>query len=216
MTAATVAYSGSRAYGLFAPYANFFDSRLAISLYIIITARDGIVHFVLRQVDLLGAKFGLAKQIVERFEYVIEIAFQARPRDRGRVHVVASFNFRSANFEVIVELIASLSFSSTGAPDFAVNIEQSGLTRRFGTRPAADARDTINDGKFMVFLQEDHHAIRQFDALGLLRMKCRQSRNGDLLPIAGLRRGSRKSRASENQDRKENARKLSFHCAPPF
>jgi hypothetical protein len=88
-------------------------------------------------------------------------------------------------------LIACLRFGTTRPPDFAVDIQHSDFTRRFGTRAAADARGAINEGEFMVLLQEDDHAIRQLNAFGLLRMECGQWRNRDLLPIAGLGRGSR-------------------------
>ncbi len=69
--------------------------------------------------------------------------------------------------------------------------------------------------QFVILLKEDHHAIRQFDALGLLRVECGQRRDRDLLPIGGLGRPSR-SHADETGCEKENERELWFHCAPPF
>ena len=42
--------------------------------------------------------------------------------------------------------------------------------------------------QFVIFLQKNHHAIRQLDALRLLRMKRRQLWNRYLLPGLRLRR----------------------------
>ena len=146
---------------------------------------------MLCKIDLVGAEFGIAKNVVERLEDIVEIALQARPADRCRICVAASFNLGRPNFEVVIKLVAGLRLGSTSAPDFAVDFQHSNFACGFRTRPSADACDAINDREFMVFLKEDHHAIRQFDALRLLWMKRRQRWNRNLLPIGALGCSSR-------------------------
>src|SRR5208282_6412491 len=158
---------------------------------------------------------GLAEHAIERLEYIIEIALEAGPRNGGRVHGAASFNLSGTNFQVVVELIAGLRLGSTRAPDFPVHVQHSDLVRGFRTRSATDACGAIDDREFMVFLQKDHHAVRQLETLGLLRVKCGQGRNRDLLPIGGLGCSSRGYRAEESHNRKENERTMALHCAPP-
>src|SRR2546426_2346783 len=69
----------------------------------------------------------------------------------------------------------------------------------------------------MVFLQKDDHAVRQFDALGLLRAEGWKRRNFDLLPVRGLSCRLRHCDAAgdHKDERQENERKQ-FHCAPSF
>ncbi len=101
------------------------------SAHIVITTGNGVVHFFLRQIDFVGAEFGLAQQVIERLENIVEIALQARPRDGGRIGVAAGLNLGGANFEVIVELVAGLCLGSASAPDFAVNVEHADFVRGF-------------------------------------------------------------------------------------
>ena len=56
----------------------------------------------------------------------------------------------------------------------------------------------INQRQFVIFLQEDHHAVGEFDALRLLRMESGQRRDRDLLPVASL--ALRRSGAAQIQD----------------
>jgi hypothetical protein len=66
----------------------------------------------------------------------------------------------------------------------------------FVARSAANARRAVDQRQFMIFLQEDHHAVGELNALGLRRMETRQSRNRNLLPVGGLRSGPGNRRSS--------------------
>ena len=55
-------------------------------------------------------------------------------------------------------------------------------------------------GKLVIFLQEDHHAVGEFNALRLLRMESGQRWDGDLLPARRLR-GSARERQEQQWPR---------------
>ena len=159
---------------------------------VIIAAGDGVEIFLLRQVELVGAEFRTAQQVVEDFEYVVKIGLQAGEGDGGRIGVAVGFDFGGADFEIVIQLIAGLGLGAAGAPDFAVDVDQAGLVRGLGAGAAANPGDAINQRQFVVLLQEDDHAVGQDDAFGLLGMKGGKRRNIDLLPVGGLgrRRGA--------------------------
>ena len=70
---------------------------------------------------------------------------------------------------IVIQLIASLRLGAARAPDFAVEIDQPDFARWLAARAAANADGAVDQRQFVIFLQEDHHAVRKFDALGFLR-----------------------------------------------
>ena len=90
-------------------------------------------------------------------------------------------------------MIAGLDLGSTGAPHFAVDINQANFTRRFFSRAAADSGSAIDQRQFTIFLEEDYHAIRQLNSLRLLWLEGAQRTNRNLPPIALRERHSRKN-----------------------
>ena len=46
------------------------------------------------------------------------------------IRTAAGFDFRGANFEEVVELIAGLGLGAAGAPDFTVDVDQAGFCRQ--------------------------------------------------------------------------------------
>ena len=108
----------------------------------IIAPRDAVVGLLLRQVEFVGAKFGILQQVDEDFEDIVEIAFQAGQADGGRIGTAAGFHFGGAHFEKVVELIAGLRLGAAGAPDFAEDIDQSDFAGGFVARAAANARSS--------------------------------------------------------------------------
>src|SRR6266702_667603 len=133
-------------------------------------------------------------------------------RQLGGIHVTAAFNFRRPDFQIIIELIASLSFRSSGAPHFAVNFNQTDFIRRLRPYAAANAGDAVNQWQFVIFLKKDHHPVRQLDAFGLLRMKRRQRWNLDLLPFGSLRGCA----ANHRNQKDEQDYRCPLHCSPPL
>ena len=108
-------------------------------IHVVVAAGDGVEIFLLGQVKLVVTKFGLTQQGVEDLEDIIEIAFQARPRNRSGVDVAAGFNFRRPDLEIVVELVSGLSLGAAGAPDFSVDVDQSGFGSGLGAGSAANS-----------------------------------------------------------------------------
>ena len=144
---------------------------------VIVAARDGVEIFLLRQVKFVVAEFRLTQQVVEDFEDVVEVGLQTGQGDGRGIGAAAGLDLGRTDFKIVVELVAGLSLGAAGAPDFAVEIDQADLGGGLGARAAANAGDAVDQRQFVIFLQKDHHAVGQDDALGFLRMKCGQWRN---------------------------------------
>src|SRR5579864_1789793 len=97
----------------------------------VVALRNVVEHFLLSDVDFVGAEFGILQHVYKGLEDIVEIAFQTRPTDRGGVRTAAGFYFGRAHFEKVVELITGLGLRAASAPDFSVYIDQSGLGSRF-------------------------------------------------------------------------------------
>src|SRR6202040_2813536 len=71
----------------------------------------------------------------------------------------------------------------------------------------------------MILLKKDHHAVRQHDSLWLLRFECRQWRNWNFLPVAGLSGGAGDGRSQRSGQDEKSAENIPLHCpchcAPP-
>src|SRR5439155_24137246 len=115
------------------------------------------------------------------------------PADGSRTDPTTGLHFRSTNFQEVIQLIAGLDLGSTAAPHFAVDINQANFTRRFFSRPAADSGSAIDQRQSTIFLETDHHAIRQLNSLRLLWLEGAQRTNRNLPPIALPERHSRKN-----------------------
>ena len=59
--------------------------------------------------------------------------------------------------------------SAAGAPGLAVERDHADLVGGLVAASAANEDGAVDEGKLVVFLQEDDEAVRQFDALRLLR-----------------------------------------------
>ena len=164
---------------------------------IVVAAGDRLGILLLGEVELVGAEFGIVNQIENDLEHVVEIVLEAGPSEGGRVNAAAGFDLGGAALEVIVHLIAGLGFRAAGAPDIAIELDETDLLRRFVTRSTANADGAVNQREFVIFLQENHQAVGQLDALGLSRMEGRQSGNGNLLPFGSL--GVREGQCAEKQ-----------------
>ncbi len=78
---------------------------------------------LLREVEFVGAEFGILQQVGEDFEDIVEVTFQATQADGGGINTAAGFDFGRTHFQKIVELIAGLGLGAASAPDFAENID---------------------------------------------------------------------------------------------
>ena len=108
VTAATVAYSALAGVGIVGAVGQLRGFAAGDAADFVVAAGDGVELFLLGEIELVGAEFGIAQQVEEDFENVVEIRLQARPGDGGGVGVAVGFDFGGADFEVIVELIAGL------------------------------------------------------------------------------------------------------------
>ena len=79
------------------------------------------------------------QQVEIHVEHGIEVALQTVQRDRGRIGAVAGFDLGGARLEEVVHLVAGLGLGAAGAPDVAVERDQSDLGGRFRDRAAANA-----------------------------------------------------------------------------
>jgi hypothetical protein len=78
------------------------------------------------------------------------------------------------------------------------------------TGTAANAGEAIDDGQFVVFLQQKDHPVGQFDALGLGRVEAMKRGDFYVLPTRGLRFGAGKRR-SNNRSSKKREKKTAAH-----
>ena len=83
-------------------------------------------------------------------------------------------------------MIAGLGLCSTRAPNFPVDIDHAGFGRCFGATAASNASAAVDQGKFMVFLQKNHHPVGEFNAFGLLWVKRGQRSDLELMPVGNL------------------------------
>src|SRR5208283_3681654 len=84
-------------------------------------------------------------------------------------------------------------------PHFTVEAQHPSLVCRRVDGAATNACASIDEGQLMVFLQEDHHAVRQLHAQWLLRLERRQRRSLNLVPGLDLRGAE----ACEQKDKAE-------------
>src|SRR5207249_8844818 len=149
----------------------------------------------------------------ENLKDIVEIVFQTGQGNGCGIFIGSSLDFRSADLEIIVELIASLVLSASSAPDFAVQCHESRLRGRFRACTTTDPGRSVDSRQLMIFLEEDDHSIRKHNSLGFLRMKRGQRRYGNLCPWL---------LCDEPRDHSENQREQSelsedgVHCAPPM
>jgi len=67
-------------------------------------------------------------------------------------------HLRSTNFQEVIQLIAGLRLGSTGAPYFAVDIDQANFACRFFSRASTHPDCTINQRQFTIFLEKTAQA----------------------------------------------------------
>ena len=125
----------------------------------------------LRQFDFVVAEFRLVQQLHHQLENVVEVFLKAGPADRGGVAAGCGFDFSGAGFEEVIHLIAGMRPGSSGSPHLSVNLDQPRFLRGFVARPRADADGAVDQGKLVIFLQENHHTVGEFDAPGFGGMK---------------------------------------------
>src|SRR5205823_5674236 len=88
---------------------------------IVIAARNGAVDLPLGEFNLLLAKRGMLQQVSGNRKHIIEVGFEARPTQECGVACAAGFDFGSARFENVIELIAGLALGSTGSPRLPID-----------------------------------------------------------------------------------------------
>src|SRR5581483_10188564 len=156
---------------------------------IVVSARNRVIAAFLGDLQLVFAEFWVLQHVEKHAENVIEVLFQRSHANRGGIPSRARFYFGSTRFQEIIQLIAIFRLCSSRAPRVGIHGNQTSLGGGFVTRATADARETVDEGQFVVLLQKDHHSVGQGEALGLLRTKGRQWGNGYVTPIGCLRGG---------------------------
>ncbi len=189
---------------------------------LVIAPGDGIFFSFFGDVDLVCAELRMLQHVDEDFEDIVEIALQAGKADAGGVRTTSGFNFGRADFEKVVELIAGLRLGATGAPDVTVNVDESDLARGLVVRAPADTGRGIDQWQLMIFLQEDHHAIRELNTLGLLRFERRERRDWYFLPVRCLACNVGRRDDDDCAEKQSEEDPLHFyvhytplHCTPP-
>ncbi len=74
---------------------------------------------------------------------------------------------------------------AAGAPGLAVERGEADLCGGFVAAAAADQDGAVDEGKLVVFLEEDDQAVRELDAFGLDGLEGVQCGNGNFLPGLG-------------------------------
>src|SRR6266851_5177718 len=101
----------------------------------------------------------------------------SRRRSSNALNTSSKSAFRHDQ-EMVVEsavlLVAGLALGASGAPDFAVDIDQADFVSGLGAGAAANPGYAVDERQFVVLLQKDDHAIRQDKAVGFLGMKRRE------------------------------------------
>ena len=159
---------------------------LGDSVLIVVAAHDGRGFLLLGELQFFRAEFGMKQQVHGQRKDLVGVAFQRIPGERGGIVVAVGLNVRGLGFEQIVHGVAVHLRGSAGAPCLAVEADEAGLGGIFVARAAGNEHRAGDERQLVVFLQEDDDAVLELDALGLLRMKGVQRRNGDLLPGLGL------------------------------
>ena len=184
---------------------------------VVIPPRDAGRDLLLGQINLVLAELRLLEYVHEHAENVVKVLLQAVPGYGRRIRASGGLDFGRPRLQVIVELIAGLGFDAPSAPRLAIDFDQPDLVRRLLSRPAANAGDAPHERQFVIFLQENHHTVRQGQAARLLRMKRVQRGYTDLLPVRRL--AACLERAGENgrRDRQSGNQAPSWsHYFPSF
>ena len=131
---------------------------------VIVAAGDGGVHLGLGELQLVVAELGIVQQVEVDLEDGVEVALETVERDAGGVRLIVGLDLGGVSFEEVVHLVAGFGLGSTGAPDFAVEIGESGLVGGLGDGASTNAGGGVDQRKLVVGLQEDDHAVRELHA----------------------------------------------------
>ena len=85
-------------------------------------------------------------------------------------------------FHLVVEIVAVDGGGAAGAPGLAVDVDEAGFRGGHVAAASANEDGAVDEGKLVVFLEEDDQAVCKLNALGLLGLELRQRRDGNLLP----------------------------------
>ena len=169
------------------------------SAFIIVAAHDPGGHLLLRQLQLLRAELGMKKQVHGKRENLI-------PREGCGIHIAAGLDVRRLGFEQVVEGVAAQLGCAAGAPCLTVEADQPRLGRILVARAAGNRHRAGDERQLVILLQEEHDAVFQFNALGLVGLEVVQLRDGDQLPGLGLLGGESGWQSYSKQSRNHNKR----------
>src|SRR5262249_1777015 len=147
--------------------------------------------------------FRILQNVLKHLEDIIEVALEAGKTDDSGVDAAASLHTRGALLKEIVQFVSGLRLGPSSAPYFAVNIDHAGLPGSHAARSSSDARNAVDQGKFVILLKKHDHAVGENDPLRLRGMKRRKRRNRDIFPVGDLRM-QRKSTRQEHEYQKRN------------
>ena len=151
-------------------------------LGVVVAAGDAGIDLALGECELVGLEGGVEQEVDGGGEDGVEVAFEAGPAQRGGGGAAGGFDAGGFGFELIVELVAVDGGGAAGAPGFAIDGDEADLGGGFIAAAAADEDGAVDEGKLVVFLQEDDEAVGELDALRLLGLEGVERRDGDLLP----------------------------------
>ena len=89
--------------------------------------------------------------------------------DGGRGSAAGGLDRCGFGFELIVELVAVDGGGAAGSPGFAVDRDEADFCVGFIAAAAPDEDGAVDEGEFVVFLEEDDEAIGEFDSLAAAR-----------------------------------------------
>ena len=142
---------------------------LGNSILIVVAAHNARGLLLLRQLQFFRTEFGMEQEVHGQRKHLVGIALERIPGERGRVVVALGFNVRGLGFEQVIHGVAVHLFRSAGAPRLLINPDEAGLGGIDVARAAGYEHRAGDERQFMVLLEEDHDAILELDAFGLLR-----------------------------------------------
>src|SRR5262249_51579811 len=148
------------------------------------------IHLALGERELVSLEGGVKEKVDGRGEDRVEVALEGRPAQRGVGGASGGFDARGLELELIVELVAVDGVGAAGAPGLAVHGDEADLVSRLFATASTDKDGAVDEGKFVVLLEEDHEAVRELDALGLLRLEGVKRWDRNLFPRLGGSNGS--------------------------
>ena len=141
------------------------------SCLIVIAPDDAGGFLLLGEAEFLLVELGMEKQVQSQGKYLVGVGFERIPRQGGGIGAAGGFDVGRLGFEQVVHGVAVHFGGAAGAPGLAVEVNQPGLGRILVARAAGDQHRSIDKRQFVIFLEEDHDAVLELNAFGLLRFE---------------------------------------------